>query len=206
MDFVAIDFETADSHPESACSIGLVKMNGRGETLGTWDSLIKPPSFCHFSVRNTAIHGIRSSDVRDCHDFAYMWPDIEYFIGDSFLVAHNASFDMNVLCSLLSFYGLAVPDMTYFCSLCIARRVWPRLKSHALTSLSNEFGFEYNAHDALEDAKNCAKVFLKACSGRLNDMTDLRKFLITKGIVPRSLSSFSAGRGWLDAPSYYAAY
>ncbi len=206
MDFVAIDFETADAHPESACSVGLVKMNGDGETLGTWYSLIKPPSFCRFSVRNTAIHGIRSSDVRDCHDFAYLWPDIEYFIGDSFLVAHNASFDMNVLCSLLSFHGLAVPSIKYFCSLCISRKVWPRLKSHALTALSEVFGFEYNAHDALEDAMNCAKVFLKACSGRLSDMTDLRKFLITKGIVPRGLESFSVSGSGPAVPSCYAAY
>jgi DNA polymerase-3 subunit epsilon len=201
MEFVAIDFETADFHPESACSIGLVRMNAGGDVLGTQYSLIKPPSFCRFAQRNIEIHGIRPSDVKDSHDFSYLWPNIQWFIGDSFLVAHNAPFDMKVLSSLLSCYRIEIPDIKYLCSLQISRRVWPRLESHALTSLSAHFALDYNAHNALDDASNCGKVFLKACSGRMNDMDDLRRFLITKGIEPKSLKSFSS-----PVPSYYAPY
>lgn len=207
MEFVAIDFETADSHPESGCSVGLVRMNQKCEILATKYSLIKPPPFCHFAMRNIEIHGITPMDVKDAPDFGYLWPDVQWFIGDSVLVAHNAPFDMKVLTSLLKHYQIEVPDIRYLCSLQISRKVWPRLPSHALTSLSSHFQLDYNAHNALDDAVNCGKVFLKACSGRMNDMTDLRKFLISKGIEPRSLQKFNtAPAGGLGVPSYYARY
>lgn len=191
MEFVAIDFETADFHPQSACSIGLVRMDQTGEMVDSRYCLIKPPSFCHFALRNIEIHGIRPCDVKDAPDFKYLWPDIQWFIGDSFLVAHNAAFDMRVLSSLLLNYDIDVPELKYLCSLQISRRVWPKLPSHALTSLSEHFGMNYNAHNALDDAINCGKLFLKACSGRMDDVTDLRRFLITKGIEPRDLRYLS---------------
>lgn len=203
MDFVAIDFETADEHPESACSVGLVRMNSKGEVLGTWYSLIKPPYFCRFARGNTAIHGLCARDVRDAHDFAYLWPDIRWFIGESVLVAHNARFDMGVLKSLLEYYKLEIPDTAYFCSLEVSRRVWPLLGSHALEALSERFGLKYNAHNALDDAGNCAKVFAKACGNRMSDLTDLRKFLITRGVQIRYLKDVRTGGG---GPSYLRPY
>lgn len=183
MNFIAIDFETANSSFQSACSVGLVRFNGDGEIKGKFYSLIKPPDeYSYFHSGNINIHGIHSSDVKDEPNFDYLWPEISYFIGDDFLVAHNASFDMNVLKSLLRYYNIDIPHIAYFCSCKISRKVWPKLSSHRLTYLSELFGFDYKAHYALDDAVNCGKVFQKACNGRLSDLTDLRRFLITKGI------------------------
>ncbi len=189
MNFVTIDFETANQSPLSACSVGLARFDESGQVIDTFYSLIKPPrGFDYFYGRNIDIHGIRPRDVKDAPDFAYIWPEIEYFIGDDFLVAHNAQFDMNVLASLLRYFEIEIPDISYLCSLRIARKVWPQFKSHALTSLSEHFGLEYNAHNALDDAINCGKVFIRACNGRLYELQDLRKFLIVRGIELKKLS------------------
>jgi len=40
----------------------------------------------------------------------------------------------------------------------LSRHAWPKLKSHALTSLAKEFGIIYNAHNALDDAYTCGKL------------------------------------------------
>ena len=190
MNFVTIDFETANNMPQSACSIGLAKFDEEGKVVDTFYSLIKPPkNYDYFYSRNIDIHGIKPRDVLGAPDFAYIWPEIEYFIGDDFLVAHNARFDVNVLTSLLNHYGIAIPDTSYLCSLQISRKVWPQFKSHALTSLSAQFGLDYNAHNALDDAINCGKVFVKACNGRLYELQDLRKFLIVRGIELKKIGS-----------------
>ena len=183
MDFVAIDFETANSFPQSACSVGLVRFDGDGVIGDRFYSLIKPPArYSYFHFGNVAIHGIRSSDVSDSPEFDCLWPEIKSFIGNSVLVAHNASFDMRVLRSLLEYYGIENPHFGYLCSLQISRKIWPYLESHRLTFLSEYFNLEYKAHYALDDAENCGKIFVRACSGRLSELNVLRKFLITKGI------------------------
>ena len=183
MNFATIDFETANSYPQSACSVGLARLDCTGNVIDTYYSLIKPPGgYDNFYSRNIEIHGIRPCDVADSPDFAYIWPEIEYFIGNDFVVAHNAQFDMGVLRSLIQHYNIPMPDFRYLCSLRISRKIWPNMPSHALTALSRQFNLEYNAHNALDDAVNCGKVFVKACNGRLGELTDLRKFLIVRGI------------------------
>ena len=61
MDFVAIDFETANYRPHSACQLAAVVVQGSRITAEhCW--LIRPPRN-YFAPRHIAIHGIRASDV-----------------------------------------------------------------------------------------------------------------------------------------------
>ena len=59
----AIDFETANSSPASACSVGLVRVRG-GEVVAQTGWLIRPPAgHDEFNEWNTRIHGIQAHDV-----------------------------------------------------------------------------------------------------------------------------------------------
>lgn len=188
MNFVTIDFETANQYPQSACSVGLARFDCDGNITDKFYSLIRPPrGYDNFWARNIEIHGITPRDVADAPDFEYIWPEIELFVGEDVLVAHNAEFDMGVLRSLLAHYGIEKPDMRYFCSLRISRKIWPNLPSHALTYLSDHFNMDYQAHNALDDAINCGKVFIRCCNGKLYELQDLRKFLIVRGIELKKL-------------------
>jgi DNA polymerase-3 subunit epsilon len=161
MDFVAIDFETAQYARESACAVGLVKYR-QGEPVDSFYSLVRPPVL-YIRPDFTRIHGITRGDVQDAPVFAELWePMIRPFIADVPLAAHNASFDMGVLRAVLVWYGLPLPCLSYFCTLKLARHTWPELNSHRLTALGAHFGITYEAHNALADAQVCGDLACRA--------------------------------------------
>jgi len=161
MNFTTIDFETANYSRNSACAIGMVKyLNGK--KAGTFYSLIRPPVL-YIRPDFTAIHGLTVEDVKDAPLFSEIWENkIFPFIGNLPLAAHNAQFDINVLCSVLEYYEQDIPAFSYFCTCNLARKCWPELKSHKLTLLAEHFGIKYNAHNALDDAETCGKIVLLA--------------------------------------------
>ena len=156
-EFIAIDFETAAYSPDSAISVGLVKYRDF-KVIDVFYSLIRPPQL-YVRPDFTDIHGLTADDVKDAPFFDQVWEDkICGFIGTTLLAAHNASFDMKVLGATLGHYGIILPALNYFCSLSLSRRVWPQLRSNALTSLGREFNITYDAHNALADAETCGKI------------------------------------------------
>ncbi|MDC7246874.1 MAG: 3'-5' exonuclease [Sphaerochaetaceae bacterium] len=161
MKYVAIDFETANNEAISACSVGLAKFEN-GELIDSYYSLINPPS-SYFSPNNISIHNIRPEYVKDAPTFDKIWPEILMFIDNKLVIAHNAPFDIGIVKAMLGFYSIPVPPLHYTDTLRISRKVFTGMPNHKLTSLSAAFGFDYQAHHALDDAVNCAKLFHKAC-------------------------------------------
>jgi DNA polymerase-3 subunit epsilon len=85
----------------------------------------------------------------------------DYLVGKTVL-AHNAAFDINVLRSTLNEYFIPHPQLSYQCSVIIARKTWPGLGSYKLNNLARRFGISFKHHDAAEDAFACAKIVLAA--------------------------------------------
>ena len=70
-DFVAIDFETANSDRDSACQIGITTvLNGKIKDVKCW--FINPET--HFDFFNTLIHGITEDKVKNALTFKELWP------------------------------------------------------------------------------------------------------------------------------------
>lgn len=161
LDYIVIDFETANWSRNSACSVGLVRFIN-GQETDSISALIKPPTGFFIKEWTDTIHGISYDDVRDKPYFPEIWKEqVMPFIEktpDLPLVAHNATFDMSVIKGCCQHYEMAIPNIRYFDSLPIARRTWPDLSSHKLTMLGEYFGIQYKAHDALEDSRTCGKV------------------------------------------------
>ncbi len=159
MEFIALDFETANSRRESACSIGLAKFNGN-ELVETFYSLLKPPApFEHFDAFNVSIHGIDSNDVADAPTLGELWAEIEAFIGDLPVVAHNAGFDMSVLRRQLDHENVSFGPISFACTLVLSRYMLrlPVLKlPYVVESLGLEFG---SHHNALDDAVGSGMIF-----------------------------------------------
>ncbi len=163
MSFVAFDFETANSRRDSACSLGLVRMDESGKTLSSWYSLICPKE-PYFSPFCTAVHHLASCDILRAPRFVELWPEIRDFISDDPLVAHNATFDKGVLTATAGSYGIILPQYHIIDTLPLARKLLPRLPNHKLGTLVDHFGFEYDAHNALSDAEACGIVYTKLIS------------------------------------------
>ncbi len=198
MEYVALDFETANRTRESACSLGLALFDEEGSLLDTWYTLVKPPT-SWFDPVCIAVHGLKWQDVADAPTFETAWPQAWQFIDGRLVVAHNASFDMGVLKASLQYYGMEIPPLKYACTLKVARKAWPTMENHKLTYLSQEFNMEYRAHHALDDAVNCGKLFAMGCHGHLNEMDELRKFLIVRKQQVMQLNAWGK-----DEPAVFA--
>jgi DNA polymerase III subunit epsilon len=161
MDFVALDFETATSARDSACEIGLAWVrNGQVAESGSW--LIKPPCYPYFDYWNIKVHGIRPQDVANAPTFAELWPQLLPQLQGQLIIAHNASFDLRVLRDMLDAYQLPYPTVHYVCSVGVARKVWPGLRSYGLAGLCHHHQLPLNHHRAGDDARACAELSIRA--------------------------------------------
>lgn len=176
MNYIALDFETANSQKGGACSIGLAKFDEEGEVVDTFYSLIRP-KLTYFDPFMTRVHGLSSSECLAAPKFDYLWPEILNFVGNNIVVAHNLTFDYKVLEGTLDVYDLPHPRNVFYCTLQISRKTWPHFKSHKLTVLSENFELNYRAHHALDDAVNCGKIFKIACGDKTFERPRLVNYL-----------------------------
>jgi len=174
LDFTAIDFETANSFRESACSVGLVKVRD-GVVVDEASWFIKPePGFDEFLPWNTKIHGIYREDVEDARGWEEQLDELVDFVGDDHFVAHNAAFDMAVIRAASAAARVECPPNPYACSLAIARKTYS-LDSYRLPVAAMAAGFEdFRHHDALADAEACAAIIVHAADRHgVNSMQEL---------------------------------
>jgi DNA polymerase-3 subunit epsilon len=158
--FVAIDFETADHGPDSACAVGLVRVEGM-KVVGRESLRIRPP---RRRFLFTYIHGITWEMVQDAPDFAEAWPRLAPLLdGASVLAAHNAPFDRRVLAACCAAARLSAPDLPFVCTVQLARRRWG-LRPNDLPSVCRRLGIGLIHHDPLSDAEACARIVIAAAT------------------------------------------
>ena len=175
MRYVAIDFETASSSPDSACSIGLVRMDEEGLVLDRYYSLIRPkePRFDPYCF---AVHHLDPVSILAAPTMKDIWSDVRDFIGTLPLVAHNAQFDVSVLRNTLASWEIEPVHNEYYCTLSLARKLWKGRPSYRLTALAEAFGWEYEAHNALADSEICGRLFSRLCGEHLYSDEEAGKF------------------------------
>ncbi len=142
------------------CSLGIAVVRN-SEIVETRHWLIKPICYPYFHFYAQRIHGIKKADVRDCPCFDGLWDEILPYLEGQTLIAHNASFDINVLRKTLRHYNLAKPTARYLCTYQIARLIWRESPKYSLDYLCNLFGLQFHHHKADADAAACAALLLK---------------------------------------------
>lgn len=159
MNFVAMDFETANHEKHSAVSIALAVMRDN-QIVDQFYSLIKPEtSFSHY---NTKIHGIHQVDVAQAPQFPDIWPTIApLFTADKLVVAHNAPFDNGVLKGTLDYYGLPEPHYMLLDTVQTSRKLFPNFQNHKLNTVAENLGIALeHHHNALDDAVAAANILI----------------------------------------------
>lgn len=126
---------------------------------GYW--LMRPPEgHDHFDSRNITIHGITPDDVATAPRFADVFGEVNAFIGDDALVAHNAAFDLGVIRSAAEVSGMRAPAFDYACTVVLSRKNYS-LPSYSLPFVAEAAGVPLrNHHDATEDARACAGIMV----------------------------------------------
>lgn len=161
--FLAIDFETANNHKLSACSVGAVFFDEKN-IIGEFNSLIRPPTnYDQLWSSNFHIHGISRSKYMKANTFPEVWKSLQnkYLILDSTIVCHNSGFDINILLELFSHYKISTPKFYYLDTVNLAKLTW-KSPNYKLSTLANKLNIPLNHHDALSDSLACAKIAMNS--------------------------------------------
>jgi DNA polymerase III epsilon subunit-like protein len=190
-DFIAIDFETANSRRVSACALGYAQVTG-GNLVASKEYLIKPIG--GHAPYQSKIHGIKEEHTFDKPTFAEMLPEIQ----DIFkypLVAHSL-FDKQVLSALSNHFNLGL-KFKYVDSYCLAKERLPGLANYKLKTLAQYFKLPaFKHHNAKEDAIACANIFLKLIKAEeeiveLEQENEMSEFMgLTKGILADDIVNY----------------
>ena len=158
--FIAIDFETATGYAHSACAVCIVTVEN-GEITEEYYTLIQPPDN-EYWYRNIMVHGIKPVETLDIPTFDDIFPEIQKRLYGRKIVAHNEAFDRNVLIKTMKYYGLYYDELELADKWECTCRIY-RAKGYKPANLkycSERNGIELNHHEALSDARACAKLYL----------------------------------------------
>jgi DNA polymerase-3 subunit epsilon len=149
--FTAIDFETAHGKRWSICQVGLIRVEN-GLIKDQISLLVRPPGNYYWESL-IEIHGITPEHTAQAPTFNKIWYQIEPFIKDQNVVAHNGfSFDFACLKQVLDYYNMEQTRFTGHCTY--------RLFGSNLASLCQQYKIPLQHHNALSDALACAKLFM----------------------------------------------
>ena len=154
-----IDFETTGISPNAYCratEIAVVMLE-RGQIVGRYQSLmnagIAVPGFV------ASLTGITTAMVRAAPPAAEVMEAVAEFVGDTPLLAHNASFDQRFWDFEL---GLIRRERAqrFACSMLLARRLLPMAPNHKLGTLTRWANLPHTgqAHRAMADAEMAANL------------------------------------------------
>lgn len=159
-DFVVIDFETTglDSINNEIIEVSALKYKDRS-LVDTYITLVKPKKRIPGYI--TQINGITNEMVESSPGVEEVIPKLADFIGDSVIVAHNASFDMKFLKCNAERCGLVINN-DYIDTLALSRKAFPCLRNHKLATVARHIGItDEGWHRAEFDTRATAQVLLK---------------------------------------------
>lgn len=166
---IVLDFETSGMSPDCgdrAIEVGAVKLR-RGEVLKRFQSLINPGLRINGFIESYT--GITNRMLQGAPQADEVMGEFFGFIGDTPLVAHNASFDQRFLDAEFNRIGRQ-RRQEFGCSMLAARRVYPEAPNHKLSTLVSYCNLRTDGtfHRALADAEMTAQLW-QAMSDNLRD-------------------------------------
>jgi len=158
---VVLDFETTGLSPDQgdrAIEIGAVRIEA-GEVVDSFQQLMNPGRpISQFIADYTGITNDMLKDAPSCEE---AMGEFHRFMGDSNLLAHNASFDKRFLDAELQNIAKRYSG-EFACSLLVSRRIYQAAPNHQLATLVNYANIESGGgyHRALYDSQMTAKLWL----------------------------------------------
>ena len=185
---IVFDTETTGLSPQGGdrmVEIGCVEMFNRVETGRTFHSYFNPGR--PMPSEAEAVHGLSERFLSDKPAFHDVCEDLLEFIGDSPLIAHNASFDFGFINHELGSCGRPIVCTSRMVdTLAIARQKFPGAK-HSLDALCTRFGVDRSLrvkHGALIDAQLLAQVYVELTGGRQIGLTLVAEVIGSEAELP----------------------
>ena len=152
--------------------IGCVEMVNRVETGRTYHAYFHPERAMPAEAQR--IHGLSDAFLSDKPKFHEKVEELLEFIGDSVLIAHNASFDFGFLNGELKKLDREIIALDRMIdTVAMARQRHPGAK-HSLDALCTRYGIDRShrvLHGALLDAQLLCQVYVELTGGRQIGLT-----------------------------------
>lgn len=162
VDFVVVDVETTGGKPpaDRITELGAARVQG-GEIVDEFVSLVDPEREIPLNVQR--VTGITDTMVRGKPTAAEILPAFREWIGGAVMVAHNAQFDRFFIDTHFTEVFGHPTENTWLCSVRLARKLYPDLKSKSLGPLCVSLGIPMGTlHRAGDDARATAHVLIRA--------------------------------------------
>lgn len=153
-DYCVLDTETTglSAYYDEIIEIGILRVRNN-EIVDRYDQLIKP----NFDVDDfiTALTGITNDMLEGMPSISSVKNDVLSFIGEDIILGHNTSFDMRFLNE-----GFKEQlSNQYMDTMQFARKLYPELKHHRLSDLTDYLGLHNNEHRALLDCVSTKELY-----------------------------------------------
>lgn len=202
INFIAIDFETANNNRHSICSIGIAWVEN-GVIVKSEERLVKPTPN-DFDWFNSNLHGITASLVENEPTFEERWRVLKDEFKDKTIVAHYTGFDMSALRDAITYYGLAPVDFNFLCTMICSRIAFDGFINYTLGNICNELGIEMEQHhNAKSDAVAAAEIMLAVCKvSEVESIEELVPKIGVKSGVFGLLDNYKPCRKKIESYSY----
>ncbi|MES2949374.1 MAG: 3'-5' exonuclease [Pseudomonadota bacterium] len=157
-----IDFETTGLSPtqgDRATEIAIVMLEG-GDVVGRFQSLMN--AGVRVSSFIESFTGISNAMVEAAPPASEVMAAANDFVGDTPMVAHNASFDRRYWVAELARLDLPAPQ-AFACTVLLSRRLYPEARSHSLGAMAalHRLPSAGRAHRAMADAEVTAALLVR---------------------------------------------
>lgn len=159
--YAVVDLEATDaSITGSIIQIGIVIIES-DNIIKTYETNINPHQPLSESIKS--LTGLADHDLAKAPDFSQVAAEIYHLLADCYFVAHNVTFDANLLAEhlFLEGYELKTPRID---TVELAQVFFPTLERYSLAHLSQELCLSLKApHTAIADAMATAQLFILIC-------------------------------------------
>jgi DNA polymerase-3 subunit epsilon len=146
-----LDVETTGLSPwfgDRICEIAILRCLGE-EILGSFETLVNPER--HISPSAARVNGLTDEDLIEAPLFGDIATQVEAYLEDAIIVAHNAPFDLGFVSSELARLGKSLPSAEVIDTLQIARRHF-HFPSNGLQAIAYALKIECSTvHRAMAD-------------------------------------------------------
>lgn len=161
LNFCVIDLETTGGNHESdqIIEIGLVRIRNL-EITSSKNFLVNPQKQIPEFIQK--LTSIKQDDVANCPTISEVIDEVIDYIGEDIIVAHNTSFDVPFLNSVMRRLGKPEFKNRVICTNVMTKHMIPEIMTSNLNYMSQLFKIDHtNAHRAQDDALATAKLLLK---------------------------------------------
>jgi ATP-dependent DNA helicase DinG len=151
-EYVVLDTETTGFSPTRDSLIEVAAAITCGpEIIARFSTFVDPGR--EIPPYITELTGISAEDVRGAPRAEQALSDLDAFVGQRMIVAHNASFDRSFIAENAPVGSSLGDEDRWIDSLELARLALPRLREYKLQTLSEAFGVASSTHRATDDVE-----------------------------------------------------